>query len=248
VSRALATAVVCAVGAVAVGGCETTQDRSAALRAKAVKAERPEKVAVGRPDRDVRIVGRHEVRGPDGAAVVVELRNVGGRALVRVPVALRLTAGGREQYANDLEGTDELLLRVPVLPPRSRVTFVNAAFPLPTAGAKLAVATGAPIRRSLRPARALPVTGLKRDDGASGESGTTVTGVVRNTAGRAQTEVPVYVTVRRGSRVVGAGSTRIAELPAGKSARFEALIVGDGRTGRLEADALPTKLTTRSSR
>lgn len=240
---------VAAAGALVLAGCATTQDRSAALQAKAASVDAPGRVKIGRPSGEVRVRARQELRGKATTAVVVELENTGPRALVRVPVALRLTVGGKQQYANDLDGGDELLLRVPVLPPRSRVTWVNANVPVADEGAKLDVVLGAPVRRSQRPAAQLRITGLKRSAEDSGEDGVAVVGVVHNDLRREQTEVPVYVTVRDGGRIVAAGSSRIPVIAARSSQPFEAVVVGDGRRGRLVAQALPTKLpTTQRSR
>ncbi|WP_026912706.1 hypothetical protein [Patulibacter minatonensis] len=239
-----------AVCGLALAGCSTTQDKSAALQRRAKAVDAPGKVALGRPDPAVRVVGRKEVRTKAGTAVVVELQNTGPRALLRVPVALRLQAGGKQTYSNDGEGGDELLLRVPVLPPRGRVTWVNSNVPATTTDAKLEVIVGAPTRRSRRPAAALRVSAVKRSTEDSGEDGVAVTGVVHNDLRREQTEVPVYVTTRDGDELVAAAATRIDTIAPRSSATFEAVLVGDGRRGRLAAEALPTKLqkTTRSSR
>ncbi|CAB4922860.1 unannotated protein [freshwater metagenome] len=199
-------------------------------------------MAIGRPSPEVRVRARQELRGKETTAVVVELQNTGPRALLRVPVALRLVAGGEERYANDQDGGDELLLRVPVLPPRSRVTWVNGNVPVAEEGARLDVVLGAPTRRSRRPAAPLRITGLERSAEDTGEDGVAVVGVVHNDLRREQTEVPVYVTVRDRGRIVAAGATRVPEIAARRSAPFEAVVVGDARRGRLAAQALPTTL------
>lgn len=248
-ASAAAVALACVAAGGALTGCETTQETSAAIGRKAAAVDVPGRVKIGGPSPEVRLIAKHELRGKESTAVVVELENTGSRALVRLPVALRTIVAGKPQYANDVEGGDELLLRVPVIPPRARVTWVNANLPPAADGAKLTVVLGTPIRRSLRPAAELPVSKLQRSAEDSGPEGVAVTGVVRNPLRRAQTEVPVYVTVREGGRVVAAGATRVASIPARSTAPFEAVLVGDGRTGRLAAQALPTKLpTTRSSR
>jgi hypothetical protein len=228
--------------ALAATGCATTQDKSAALRAKATAVDQPGRVRIGPPSPDVRVRARKELRGTAGAAVVVELQNRGPRALVRLPVALRAVAGGKQVYANDGEGGDELLLRAPVVPPRSTVRWVNANLPVLAPGTKLDVVVGSPIRRSKRPAAPLRITGLKRSAEDSGEDGVAVVGTVHNDLRRQQTEVPVYVTVTDRGTVVAAGASRIATIAARSSEPFEAVVVGDGRRGRLAAQALPTTL------
>lgn len=233
----------------ALTGCETTQDRSAALRSRATAVDGPGRVKIGRPQAGVRVLAKQELRAKDRAAVVVELRNTTGTALRRVPVALRIVAGGKEQYANDRDGADELLLRVPLLPARGRVTWVNADLPAIPSAAKLTATLGAAKGRARSGTKPLRITGLRRDPDDAGESGVAVAGVVHNDSRRTQTEVPVYITVRRGKRTVAAGTSRIGSLKARSSERFEAFLVGDGRTGRLSAVALPTKpQTPRSSR
>lgn len=238
-----------ALGLVALTGCQTTQDRSAALRSKAAAVDGPGRVTVGSPQPGIRVEGRVELRAADRAALAVELRNTTGRAMRRVPLSVRVVVAGKEQYANDRDGGDELLLRVPVLPARSRTTWVNADLPPLPKGADVVVRLGAAKGTAGAGTKPLRVTGVKRTSGDSGESGVAVEGVVHNDGRREQTEVPIYLTVRRGGRTVAAGTSRVVTLPARKSARFEAFLVGDGRTGRLTAVALPTKpQTPRSSR
>jgi hypothetical protein len=233
----------------ALTGCQTTQDRSAALRSRAAAVDGPGRVKIGRPEAGVRVLAKHELRAKDRAAVVVELRNTTGTALRRVPVSLRIVVSGEEQYANDRDGADELLLRVPLLPARGRVAWVNADLPAIPPGARLTATLGSAKGRAGRGAKPLRITGLRRDPEDTGESGVAVAGVVHNDSRQTQTEVPVYLTVRRGTRTVAAGTSRISSLGPRASARFEAFLVGDGRTGRLSAVALPTKpQTPRSSR
>lgn len=243
------SAVAVAVVAVALTGCETTQDQSARLQRQAAAVQQPDQIKLGRAEPEVRVLGHQELRAKDRSAIVVELENRGDRPLRRVPVGLRAVAGGKQQYSNQMAGSDALLLRVPLLPPRTRLTWVNAEVPELADGATVEVQLGAAARRRPGTAPRLRIAGLRRDGGEPSPDGVAVSGTVHNDGRVAQSDVPVYIVARDGSRVVAAATSRIDELAAGASEPFQASLVGDGRRGRLEAVALPTKLqSARSSR
>jgi hypothetical protein len=229
-------------------GCETTQERSAALQQKAAAVDGPGRVKVGRPEASVRLVRHRRIEGQGRTAIAVEVENRGSRPLRGVPVVLRVTREGREQFANDIAGNDRLGLRIPVLPP-GRFTWINAELPAIEPGAQLTVKLGTAQRAWRGGTAGLRVTGLKRSDEPETPDGVSVEGTVRNTGRRAQRDVPVYIVAREGSRTVAVATGRIERIGARRSESFQAYLTGDGRKGRLRAVALPTSPTsTRSSR
>ena len=240
----LAVAVVAVAGTT---GCQTTQDNSAALQAKAAAVDGPGRVKVGRPEAGVKLLRHTELRGQGRTAVVVEVENRGKRPLRGVPVVLRVTKQGREQYANDIAGNDRLGLRIPVLPP-GRFTWINAELPEIAEGSVLTVKLGAAQKAWRGGATPLRITGLKRSDEPETPDGVSVEGTVRNDGRRAQRDVPIFVTAQEGTRTVAVATGRIERIAARGSEQFQAYLTGDGRTGRLRAVALPTSPTTKRSR
>lgn len=230
-----------------VAGCQTTQDKSAALQAKAATVDGPGRAKVGRADRSVRIVRFREIRGQGRTAVAVELENRGARPLRGVPVVLRVTRQGREQFANDIAGNDRLGLRVPVLPP-GRFTWINAELPAIEDGAQLTVKLGAAQRTWRGGTSGLRVTGLKRSAEPETPDGVSVEGTVRNTGRGAQRDVPIFITAQEGTRTVAVATGRIERIAARRSESFQAYLTGAGRKGRLRAVALPTSPTSTRSR
>jgi hypothetical protein len=240
----LAVAVVTAAGAT---GCATTQDKSAALQAKAATVDGPGRVKVGRPASGVELLRHREIRGQGRTAVVVELENRGRRPLRGVPVILRVTKQGREQFANDIAGNDRLGIRIPVLPP-GRFTWINAELPEIAQGAVLTVKLGAAQKAWRGGAKPLRVTGLERSADPETPDGVAVEGTVHNDGRRAQRDVPIFVTAQDGDRTVAVATGRIERIAARRSEQFQAYLTGDGRSGRLRAVALPTSPTTKRSR
>lgn len=230
-----------------VAGCQTTQDKSAALQAKAAAVDGPGRVKVGRADRSVRIVRHRTIVGQSRTAVVVEVENRGSRPLRGVPVVLRVTRQGREQFANDIAGNDRLGLRIPVLRP-GRFTWINAELPAIEDGAQLTVKLGAAQRAWRGGTSSLRVTGLKRADEPETPDGVSVEGTVRNTGRRAQRDVPIFITAQEGTRTVAVATGRIERIAARRSESFQAYLTGAGRKGRLRAVALPTSPTSTRSR
>jgi hypothetical protein len=240
----LAAAVVAVAGTT---GCQTTQDKSAALQAKAAATDLPGHMKVGRREPAVRLIRHRQIRGQGRTAVVVEVENRGKRPLRGVPVVLRVTKQGREQFANDITGNDRLGIRIPVLPP-GRFTWINAEVPEIAEGSVLTVKLGAAQKAWRGGAKPLRVTGLKRSAEPETPDGVAVEGTVRNDGRRAQRDVPIFITAQEGPRTVAVATGRIERIAARGSAPFQAYLTGNGRAGRLRAVALPTSPTTKRSR
>ena len=230
-----------AVG-LAVSGCQTTQDKSAAIAAKAAKAEAPGAIALGRPDAGVRVRSQTLVRGKDRSAIVVEVQNRGRRTLRGVPIGVTTVAPGQRPLTNAMEGNDPLLLRVPELAPGAKVAWVNADLPALPAAGTARVKVGRAQSRARRPGPRLRVISVART-GDDGHGGIALAGAVRNLGTRTLHDVPVYIVARRAGKPVAAATGRIAELKPGARAPFEAVLAGDGRSGDLTAVALPPSST-----
>ncbi|WP_320673095.1 hypothetical protein [Patulibacter defluvii] len=227
--------------ALALAGCTTTQELSA-QRAKelgAVGSQHEPLVRLGRATPGVRLGRPTLLGGADGAAVAIEVRNVGERALVDLPIGVRVRRGATSLYTNRTAGLDRELLRVTALRPGERLTWVNDQLPADAARGR---AVANPGRARTVPAARIPrlrVSGLHggREDGRA-----TAAGRVRNDGSVTQANLVVFVTAERGGRTVAAGAAEIERLAPGASESFVAFLVGDARGARLRAAAPPTVL------
>jgi len=107
VRRARRPAVVAAglAVAVALAGCESTQDKSAAIGRRAKQVTREKGLRIGARNTAVVVGRRVVVQDRNGVAAVVELRNTDARGQAGVPVALTVRdARGRSLYTNTAPG------------------------------------------------------------------------------------------------------------------------------------------------
>ncbi|HEY2570162.1 MAG TPA: hypothetical protein VGI27_01750, partial [Solirubrobacteraceae bacterium] len=108
------------------------------------------------------------------------------------------------------------------------------------AAAKVSVGTG---QRS-RPGAGAAALSAKATHVATQAGTTTVSGVVANHTGRAQSSVPVFAVAVRGGKVVAAGRAVVASVPAGAALAtpFDLPLVGDASRANIELTALPGAL------
>ncbi|EHN12073.1 hypothetical protein PAI11_10350 [Patulibacter medicamentivorans] len=236
----VATAVAGAA-ALALGGCTTTQELSA-QRAKELSdigSQHEPLVRIGRATPGVRLGRPTLLRGSEGAAVAIEVRNEGDHALIDLPIGVRVRRGKASLYTNRTAGLDRELLRVVALRPGERLAWVNDQLPADAGRGRV---TANPGRARTVPAARIPrlrVSGLHpgREDGR-----VTASGRVRNDGRVGQANLVVFVTAERGGRVVAAGAAEIERLAPGASESFVAFLVGDATGAQLRAAAPPTVL------
>jgi hypothetical protein len=229
------------LAALALAGCETTADKSAKLEraAKLAAARRPageQAPTFTRPSAHVRVLSATLVRGSEGAAVAVTLRNDAAQALERVPIAIAVKdASGRTAFLNDVAGAEPALVAVPSIPARGELTWVDDQLPKGLGGAVSArVGEARAIAGSLP---AIAVSGAVLGEEAS--NGVGASGTVGNRSRTTQLHLVVFAVARRGGRVVAAGRAVLPELAAGASAQFHVFFVGDPRGAQLQVSAPP---------
>ena len=228
--------------ALAVSACESTQAKSARLKADGAQqlaAERGLDVRSQNPD--VKVLATAVVHDENGAAVVVELRNRTQRPLGRVPVAIDVRDGdGETVYANDVPGLDPSLVEATGVPAGGELLWVNdqvATNGTPTSvEAVVGRERGAPTRELPRIAAGAPR--LATDS----VTGVEAIGRVTNRSRVDQRRLVVSVVARRGGKVVAAGRSIVARLAAGKSAPYHVFFIGDPRGAQLAVAAPPTVL------
>jgi hypothetical protein len=221
---------------VALTGCETTAQKSAAL-AKRFRREQISQVGlrIGRVDPDVQILATALVRGEEASAAVVTLRNDAGGSLADVPLAIAVHAPtGRVVYQNDAPGLEPALTSVPALPPHQIVTWVDDQLPASAGAGTLTARAGEPPSPGASPPR-LRVAGAHVIQSPSG--GQAAQGTVLNSSAGTVSQVVVFATVTRGGRVVAAGRALLSDIAPGASSPFEAFLLGDPRGGELHVSA-----------
>lgn len=227
--------------ALALGGCETTAEKSARLaregRAK-VRGERGLSITAVSPD--VRVVSSAVLSDQNGTVATVTLQNTSTRALANVPVAISvLDARGSVLFQNNAPGLEQSLTSVPLLAPHVQFTWVDDQVQ----------ASGRPASVTARVGRATPASAAvpRLTVGAVSlyddvTSGLGARGTVVNHSTVSQQKLVVFGVARRGGRVVAAGRAILPKVDPGKPVPFTVYFIGDPRGATLQLSAPPTTL------
>jgi hypothetical protein len=225
--------------ALVLSGCESTQEKSAHLEAVArrEKTAHPalaqKGLSIAHASTRVHIVEATVVHDAEGAAAAVTVTNAASRALGTVPIAITVrSAGGQTLYQNNAPGLEAALTQISSLPAHGSVTWVDDQVPSAGAPASVSAIVGEAAPAS-GPEPRIEVAGAHLAEASTGETA----GTVRNRSSIAQQKLIVYVTARRGGRVVAAGRAVLAEVAAGASVPFEAFLIGSTAGARLQASA-----------
>ncbi len=230
------------LAALALSGCESTQEESAKLEktAKREQAKHPrlaqKGLSITRASRQVSVLDATLVSDSEGAAAAVTVRNVSSRALKEVPIAITVKSrNGQILYQNNAPGLEAALTQVSSLPAHGTATWVDDQ--IPTAGQPVSVSAivgESPALNGLEPR--IEVGGLHLSEETTGEA----SGTVRNRSQVSQQKLVVYVVARRAGKIAAAGRAVLAEVAAGASVPFQAFLVGTTAGAKLEASAPPT--------
>src|SRR3954452_4304043 len=114
----IALAVLPALGLAA---CESTQDKSAKLKAEGRKVLQEKGLTLERTNTDVRVLSRQVLHDQYGNAVVAELENTTSKPMANVPLALAVKGpGGKVIFRNNAPGLQPALVSVPLLLPHQK--------------------------------------------------------------------------------------------------------------------------------
>jgi hypothetical protein len=181
----------------------------------------------------VKVIATSVVRGSEGAAAVVTLRNVSSTALRDVPIQITVrNAKGASVYTNDIPGLAPTLGAVALLPAHTVLTWVDDQVQ----------ATGVPASVSARVGEGTPLTGtipaltVQHSHVSEGET----EGSVVNHSQVGQQELVVYALARRAGKLVAAGRAVIPTASAGATTPFQIFFVGDPSGAQLEVSAPAT--------
>ncbi|MEA2218030.1 MAG: hypothetical protein QOJ35_656 [Solirubrobacteraceae bacterium] len=247
--RRAALATLC-VAVTTMAGCESSQTRSARLRAAAAKIapERGLRIAHVSPNVSVTATTVLTDAAAKRSVAVITLRNTSHRPLTALALLFTLTdAAGRKVFTNNSAGASTDLVSVPSLAPGATLAWVDDAIVNVTGArrveARVGASTGAP-RAAGAPAPSLRISGvrLERDPGG----GVTAVGRIVNGSAIAQDRLVVFATARRAGRIVAAGRAVVPLLkPGHKGARFTVFFVGDPSGARLRLQAPPVRFASR---
>lgn len=233
------TAVV-VVAALAVTGCESTQDRSAKLRKRGNRLLQDKTQAlVTKTNPDVKVLRAVALHDQNGSAAVVELRNASSRAQVSPPVAIDVRgANGTSVFRNDTAGIEPSLVGPSLLAPRSDLTWVhdqvNGSDALKSVSARVGASRGSQPANVPR----IDVTPPRLE--ADPTSGLSAVGRVTNQSSVPQLKLILYCVARRGGRIVAAGRGGIDRLKPHKPTRYTIFFIGNPKGARLTVAAPPT--------
>ncbi len=217
-------------------GCESTQEKSAQLEREATHVTLAQSgLHIAKPSRVVTVLATTVLRGSEGAAVAVTVRNASARTLRGVPLAVSVqSAAGQSLYENNSPGVEAPLVSIPSLPAHATLTWVDDQVPANGKPARATARVGEAGSVAAAPPR-IVVSGLHAIDDSG--SGAGAAGTVENRSTVAQSDLAVFVVARRGGQIVAAARAVLPSLAARASAQFQAFLVGDARGATLEASA-----------
>jgi hypothetical protein len=229
------------LAALALAGCETTAERSAAL-AKSfhrVKLSR-QGLSITRPSRVVKVLDATLVHDANGTAAVVTLRNEGTQALHQVSIAITLKdSGGKTIFENNTPGLDPSLTSTPLLLPHRTAIWVDDQLPTSAFPATITALVGeAPTTDATAPRMDIQSAHLVEDPA----NGSGVQGTIDNHSPTAQQNLVIYAVARHGGKVVAAGRAVLAGLAGNATSPFQIYLIGSPAGAKLELSAPPSTL------
>ncbi len=223
--------------ALTLAGCESNEERSAALRKHAHPRQPAQAgLSITRPSAYVEVIGTALLQSFEGAAAVVTLRNISARPLRDLPIAITVKgAGSKTLFQNNSPGLEAGLTTLASLPAHGEATWIDDQVPASSGPATVSAVVGEG-QTLVGAAPQIEVRGVH----SSNESGAGAAGTVRNRSSITQQSLVVYALARRGGRIVAAGRAVLPEVATGASVPFQAFLVGSPAGAGLEASAPAT--------
>jgi hypothetical protein len=236
-------ALLAGLAALTVCGCETTQEKSAALERQAKHTTIAQHgVSVAKENPSVQVLSSAVVRSSEGTAVAVTVRNTSVHTLAGAPIELTVSdAKGGMLYRNNAPGLQPSLTELPLLAPGKTVVWVDDQVQLTgtPAGASTPASASALVgeAKTASTAPKIEVTGAQASTTGpeASESGSVV-----NRSAVAQANLVVYAVARRGGTTVAAGRAVLPEVAAGTKVPFQIYFVGNPKGAQIEVSAPAT--------
>jgi len=222
------------LAALALSGCETTQEESAKLEKTAKHFTLAHRgLSIARASTQAQVLGTTVVRSSEGAAAALTVRNSSSHTLRSVPIAITVKdTHGQTVYENNAPGLEAGLTSIPSLPAHGSITWVDDQVPSSGEPASVSAVIGeAPVVTGPEPR--IEVEGPHLGEASSGEA----SGTVRNRSSVTQQHLVVYVLARRTGTIVAAGRAVLPEVAAGATVPFQVFLVGNAAGAKLEASA-----------
>lgn len=240
-SRAAAPAVIFALLALFIAGCESTQSESAKLEEQGVDLAKTEKIDVGAMNRQIEVVEKVVLSDQNGSAVAVVMKNKSAEGLADAPIAINVKGeNGKSVYRNDMAGVEPSLIQVPVMRPDSEVYWVNDQV--------LATSTPKSVEVTVGEAASLPAD-LPEIEISEPEltndptSGIEATGTATNKSDIEQVDIVLYAIARKNGKIVAAGRGQIPRLKVGgKPETFHIFFIGNPTGAEVTVIAPPVNL------
>jgi hypothetical protein len=235
------SAVAAALIVLALGACESTQSKSAALKAKGGKSFSEQGLDVTQRNREVEVVEKQVLQDENGTAVVVVLRSRATAPLRGVPVEIQVTgAGAKVLFKNDQPGIDPALVGPALLPPGKEFAWVNDQVVAEGKATAVKVTPGAAKGKVQGQVPRLEVS----EPHLQGDpvSGIQATGTVTNQSDVEQKDLVLFCVARRDGKIVAAGRGAIPRLKARKKLPYHIFFIGSPRAAKLSIEAPPTEL------
>jgi hypothetical protein len=235
-------AVAFVLAALALAGCESNQERSAKLERASQRLQRETRrratlalhgLSITHQSTKVKAIATAVVKGAEGAAAVVTVRNVSSTSLRDVPIQIDVrNADGASIYTNEVPGLSATLASVALIPAHTALTWIDDQVQTTATPASVTarIGEGAPVAGA---APSLNVEGVHLSEGQA-------EGNLANHSAVGQQELVVNAVSRRAGRVIAAGRAVLPTAPAGSSTPFQIFFVGDPSGGRLEVSAPAT--------
>jgi hypothetical protein len=234
-----------ALVSLALGGCETTAEKSAKLERAAKAHPRAggsgaRGLSIAHRSAVVKVRAAALVHSSEGTAVVVTLRNTSAHALRGVPIEIHvLDAHGASIYANTVSGLGAALTTIALLPAHGEVSWVDDQIQAAGVPARVHAIVG-PAAAVSTAIPQVSISGARGTEASTSESGAEGSVVNRSTV--TQHELVVYGLARRGSKIVAAGRAVLQQVPARATVRFQLFFIGEARGASLRFSAPATTL------
>jgi hypothetical protein len=226
-----------ALGALA--GCSTTQQEATRLQLNSARIRASQfGLHVGRHNPDIRVAAVGLLKGRDGTAVVVRMRNLADRVLTDLPVSVGLIAAhGVKRYLNAKAGIDYFDSHVSAIGPDAELTWVfTSRAEVPEHARPFAyVGTAVP---GFSTATGLPQITVQPEPRSGSPNVVRLT--VRNDSAVPQYQLQVYATISGRRGYVAAGTATVAHLGTGASASLQVRLLGSSTKATPALQAPPT--------
>jgi hypothetical protein len=241
IARALPLAALGLLAVTGLGGCESTQSRSAELEKEGESALVVDAgLKIKKENSDVKVTSSTLLTDSYGSAVVVGLHNSSSKSLVDVPILIDvLDAKGRSVYRNDIPGIEPTLAAVPYIPAGGDANWVNDQVQASGKPQSVKVKVGAGGGSYSGPMPEIEVSSpvIEGDP----VSGIEATGTVVNRTGKDQERLLLYAIGTRDGKVVAAGRGAIEHLKGTtKPLHYDIFFIGDPKGTDVEVTQYPT--------